>query len=112
MLWIGGTNQTTDFFFLLIHQTHGKGWKKQSEKLSYTLIRPVMAVEYMSVYHFFPDLTFQVPCIYSNKRNRVLKTPQATHSCFFQAFEEDEAKLLPFFSFKTKPRATFVTALT
>lgn len=112
MLWNGGTSRTNDFFFLLIHQTHGKRWKKQSKKLSYTLIRPVMAVKYISIYHFFPDLTFPVPCTHSNKKNVVLKTPQAIHGVFLQTFEKDEAKLPSFFSFKTKPRATFVTALT
>lgn len=71
-----------------------------------------MAVKYTSVYHFSPDLTFKVPCTDSNKKNGVLKTPQANQSFFFKVFEEAEAKLSPFFSFKTKPRATFVTAFT
>lgn len=41
-----------------------------------------MAVKYMSVHHFSPDLTFKVPGTYSNKKNGVLKTPQANQRFF------------------------------
>lgn len=61
-----------------------------------------MAVKYMSVYHFFPDLTFQVPYTYSNKKNGVLKTPQAMHSFFSQTFEKGKIKQKLCLSFNLK----------